>query len=159
MKKTVISECGKYRYTLHRQITQLVRQVRPMLFIMLNPSTADADKDDPTIRRCIKFADRELCTSLTVVNLYAFRATNPKELLYVNDPIGPENDSYLCDQIQEHRLNGIIIAAWGANPLVQNRGFSLNHHEGPFQCLGETKHGYPRHPLYVKSNQKLEQWK
>lgn len=155
MNSAIFSKCGTYRYTLTRRISQPIRWVRPALFIMLNPSTADEIKDDPTIRRCISFAKREGCTGLTVVNLFALRATNPKELLKHEDPIGPENDKIIQDMLRLHRI-GIVVAAWGAHPLAHERGKKvMKMFDGNILCLGTTKDGSPRHPLYVKSAQEL----
>lgn len=152
--KAEISECGLYRYTLHREIDQVTRWVKPCLFIMLNPSTADAVQDDPTIRRCIKFAEREGCTSLTVVNLFALRATDPGELIGHADPIGPLNDQRIEEMVDQHSL-GIVVAAWGAHPMAQKRGADVRAKFGPFKCLGITKNGSPKHPLYIKAKQPL----
>ena len=75
----IISPCGRYRYVITRRVPQAVRWVKPMLFVCLNPSVADATVPDPTLTRCVGYAQRELCTELTIVNLFAFRATYPKE--------------------------------------------------------------------------------
>ena len=92
----IISPCGRYRYVLKRNLPQAIRWVKPCLFVMLNPSVADAELDDPTIRRCIGFAKREGCTELTVVNLFAYRSTDPEGLLIqTRDPIGDMNDAYI----------------------------------------------------------------
>lgn len=97
MSSAEISPCGQYRYKLMRSILQVVGWDKPALFIMLNPSTADADIDDPTVRRCIGFAKREMCSSLTVVNLYALRATDPRQLMKHQNPVGPLNDQWLAE--------------------------------------------------------------
>lgn len=150
----VFSPCGNYRYLLTRKTKCPLRWVRNALFIMLNPSTADATNDDPTIRRCIGFAEREGCTDLTVVNLFAFRATNPKDLLKCSDPVGPLNDHFLAEQIEKHRT-GIIVAAWGSHPLAKERAEEVAGSLGPFVCLGKTKNGSPKHPLYLKGDSPL----
>jgi hypothetical protein len=147
--KAVISECGTYRYVLTRHIPQLIRWVRPCLFVMLNPSTADADVDDPTIRRCIGFARTWGCTELTVVNLFALRATDPKELTKHADPIGPDNDQHIEEQVEKHWSTGKIVAAWGAHPLAKPRSDWFRGQFGIVDCLGLTQAGAPRHPLYV----------
>lgn len=152
--KAEISECGTYRYVLRRDIGQPSRWVKPCLFIMLNPSTADEVQDDPTIRRCIGFAEREGCTSLTVVNLFALRATDPRELKKHADPIGPLNDQRIEEMIDEHSL-GIVVAAWGAHPMAKKRGMNVRAKFGPFKCLGITKDGQPKHPLYLKADERL----
>jgi hypothetical protein len=155
--EAVFSTCGEYRYILtRRNLKTSVRWVKPALFIMLNPSTADAINNDPTIRRCISFAENAGCTSLVVVNLFALRATNPKELKKHKDPIGPENDFFIEKMIRMHKRNfGIVVAAWGANPVAKERGRALIEKYGPFLCLGVTKNGNPKHPLYVKADQPL----
>src|SRR3990167_7612004 len=93
----IISPCGSYRYTLHRPIPSILRWVKPLLCIMVNPSTADATKEDPTVRRCIGFAKDMGATSLTVVNLFAFRSASPKALATMDDPVGPDNDRHIFE--------------------------------------------------------------
>jgi hypothetical protein len=105
-----LSACGRYRYTLWR-IWDEARP--PALFVMLNPSTADADVDDPTIRRCMRFARDLGYGGLLVGNLYAYRATNPDELDVVDAPIGRGNQTALYALVARA---GIVIAAWGAKP-------------------------------------------
>lgn len=152
--KAIISSCETYRYTLERNIPSVLRWVKPVLFIMLNPSTADSTIDDPTIRRCMSFSKREGFTKMTVVNLFALRATNPKELLLHSDPIGPDNDQIISDMMAKH---DIVIAAWGANSFALKRAEEITKKYGPFHCFGITKNGSPRHPLYVKGDTELEQ--
>lgn len=154
----VISPCGTYRYLLTRVIPQAVRWVRPVTFVMLNPSTADATQDDPTIRRCIGFAKAWGCTELRVVNLFAFRATEPNELYLWKDRIGVENDTYISSATVGA---SIIVAAWGAHRIATERGAAVmallaSHDRAPVQCLGRTRGGAPRHPLYVPRDQKRE---
>jgi hypothetical protein len=163
MNAAVISPCGTYRYTLTRAIPCALQGVRPCLFVMLNPSVADANVDDPTIRRCIGFAKSWQCTSLTVVNLFALRATDPRSLKTHADPHGPDNVSHLLKQIMAHRI-GVIVAAWGSNPMASPRAFEstdvlhMELRNAGAKCLGITKDGSPRHPLYVKSDQPLIPW-
>jgi hypothetical protein len=147
------SDCRTYRYTLRRRLDTNLRWVRPALFVMLNPSTADEFVNDPTISRCISFAQREGCSELTVVNLFALRATDPRELAKHAEPIGALNDLMIAKEINKHlKLSGLIVAAWGAHPLAQARGEDVKKMAN-FQCLGTTKNGSPRHPLYVKGEQ------
>ncbi len=160
-----ISDCGRYRYRLSRSIqpsldatvlnTRRPRTFGPCTFVMLNPSTADANQDDPTIRRCMGYARRLGFDSLRVVNLYAFRATDPDELWKVDDPIGPLNDHIL--QLSFGSA-GSLIAAWGANAPKSRVDEILSWRYANFQCLGTTKDGAPRHPLYLRSNAQLEPW-
>jgi hypothetical protein len=86
----VLSDCGTYRYSLTRLLPNLfAKQGKHVVFVMLNPSTADASHDDPTIRRCKGFAGREWATLMSVVNLFGYRATRPGELYLADDPFGP----------------------------------------------------------------------
>lgn len=158
-KSAILSECRTYRYVLFRHIPCALRWVRPALFVMLNPSVADAAIDDPTIRRCVGFATAWGCTSLNVVNLFALRATDPKELSKHRDPVGPENNRYIAEQIEQCRL-GVIIVAWGAHDFAQKRALELSPllQEHGAKCLGTTKDGAPRHPLYVKASQEPVLW-
>lgn len=155
MSAALISSCGTYRYTLHRHIPCMLRWLRPCLFVMLNPSRADATIDDPTIKRCIGFAKAWSCTSLTVVNLFALRATDPEALAAHADPVGPENDRYVREQLEAHRL-GVVVAAWGSHAFARTRAREFCASVTGLQCLGITKDGSPRHPLYVRSDQPLQ---
>lgn len=162
MNAAILSACGTYRYSLSRMIASEARESKPCLFVMLNPSTADANLDDPTIRRCVGFAKREGCNWLTVVNLFALRATDPKQLQAATamggDPIGPDNWRHFIGEIKAHR-GGIIIAAWGAHPMARTMPM---HHEAMREagavCLGMTKDGAPKHPLYLKADAPLIPW-
>ncbi len=146
-----ISPCGKYRYTLWRQWEKCYRYC---LFIMLNPSTADASQDDPTIRRCIGFAKSWDYGALAVVNLFAYRATKPSELRTVADPVGPDNDARLKVYIRDADM---VIAAWGANPAVtQERVSVVTELNYRLFCLGKTQAGHPKHPLFISRDTKLE---
>ena len=109
----IISSCQRYRYTLTRTVGCAAKVVT---FIMLNPSTADAREDDPTIRRCKGFARSLAAGKLIVVNLFAFRATKPKVLLAEKEPVGPENNDHIrCAAEEAHNSGGMVIAAWGAH--------------------------------------------
>lgn len=151
MKLAEFSECGKYRYVLRRRIPQNVRWVKPCLFIMLNPSTADEVKLDPTVTRCYKFAESWGCTELTVVNLFGLRATDPKKLYTAKDPYGPKNLRYVLEEIEKHQNLGMIIAAWGAHKIAEPISNFPKTMASNLLCLGKTKSGAPRHPLYIPS--------
>ena len=127
-------------------------------FVMLNPSTADADLDDPTIRRCVGFARREGAGGIVVANLYAFRATDPAALMKASDPYGPDNDDALKAVAAEAAATGMpIVCAWGVHGGKSNRPIVLLQSRGArLLCLGKTKDGNPRHPLYVAGSQPLE---
>jgi hypothetical protein len=156
---TIISDCGTYRYTLTRHIPCALRWVKPLLFILLNPSTATAQIPDPTTDRCVGYAKSWLCTNLTIVNLFAFRASEPTELLKAADPIGPENDMHLLDQIEKHNL-GEIVLGWGNNKLAQTRVKKLQEmlNGRPVHCLMLNKNGSPRHPLYCKGDLQMSEY-
>lgn len=145
--RAVLSPCGQYRYCLTRE---WLMGEGVVLFVMLNPSTADAEADDPTIRRCIGFAQRWGFRGLAVGNLFALRATDPQQLKRVADPIGPENDRHLI-----WMSNGadVTIAAWGTLGAFRNRDQRvLGLLRGTVEHLGLTKQGHPRHPLYLRAD-------
>ena len=144
---------GPYRYKLWRTWDY---DLMPTAWVMLNPSTADATADDPTIRRCMAFSRRWGAGGIIVVNLFALRATAPAELLRAAragiDPIGPENDRHLLDVFP---ACDVIIAAWGAHAMAKDRAkavLPLVPENMELSCLGTTKDGYPRHPLYVSAD-------
>ena len=149
MKKgAVIDKTGLYRYSLWREWDIHKSKI---VFIMLNPSKADASIDDPTLRRCISFAKFWDYGSLIVVNLFAFRSASPLELKKVDDPVGKQNDRYLKKAIKSADR---VVVAWGNNgKLMQRDHFVLellSKHNIQPHCLGVTQGGHPRHPLYVK---------
>lgn len=135
-----------YRYRLSRRWGD----GPAVAFIGLNPSTADETNDDPTIRRCIGFAKRWGYDQLVMLNLFAFRATDPADMKRVLDPVGPENDKYL---VREAREAGLVVAAWGVHGSYHARDEEvLSILPLPPVALGVTKDGYPRHPLYVRAD-------
>lgn len=146
----VFSDCRLYRYRLERRWGEGVLGA----FLMLNPSTADEFQNDPTIRRCIGFAKREGWGGLVILNLFAFRATDPKDMERAPDPIGPDNDEYL--NAASFRVNGPLVAAWGAHKSAVDRGrYVAAFLRWPMLCLGTTADGSPRHPLYVRADTPL----
>lgn len=158
-KSAVISPCRLYRYRLTRHWDR--RRVA-LPFVMLNPSTADASIDDPTIRRCMTFARREGAGGIIVVNLFAFRATKPDALKIVPDPIGRENAAHLQEIADVSRqTKGAVVCAWGTGggdraaavvTMLEDRGAHL-------YCLGVTKEGHPKHPLYLPSGTPLVEFR
>lgn len=136
-----------YRYLLTRQWGEDEQNF--INFILLNPSTADETKDDPTMRRCINFAKQWGYDGMYVTNLFAYRSTDPKKLKQVKDPIGPENDDYIKKYANRAQR---VVVAWGNHGELYGRGKDviemLSGIEGVC-CLGKTKKGEPRHPLYV----------
>lgn len=150
----VIDGTGKYRYSLVREWnTDLPR----VLFVMLNGSTADAENDDPTLRRCIGFAKSWGYGSLEVVNLFGYRTTLPSELKQADDPVGPDNDKYILEAVNKAKT---VIFAWGVHGQHRARDIQvirmLNARGIMAMCLGTTKEGHPRHPLYLRGDTQRE---
>lgn len=157
---------GEYRWSLWRRWWS----TPPLVFVMLNPSTADASKDDPTIRRCLSFATREGRGGLLVVNLFAFRTKDPDildgALGLGENVIGDRNDGAIAAALE---ISGVaVVAAWGRPTrrhlreaagirgekiaaAARARGVTL-------QCLGMTNDGWPRHPLYLRADSPLTTW-
>lgn len=154
----VISGCGRYRYRLTRPSENICPERGGALFVMLNPSTADAELDDPTIRRCRGFARTWGCAGLAVANLYALRSTNPAALWSHPDPVGPENDQHLEELAREF---GDVVCAWGSHARlarVESVCEILGRSGARTWCLGTTRAGAPRHPLYVPAAEPLVYW-
>ena len=145
IRTAVISEGGKYRYVLSRHWD---KSKPACCFVMLNPSTADVLQDDATIRKCCGFAKLWGYGGINVVNLFAYRATDPKELKNVADPIGPDNASALVTVLHEAEF---VVCAWGAHGNLLNRAqeFCAKFACHTLHCLDITKAGEPKHPLYV----------
>jgi len=149
-EKAIFSRCMNYRYTLYRKTGPRASRI---LFIMLNPSTADDNKNDPTVRRCIGYAQDWEYGQMAVCNLFAYRSTDPNHLYDAQDPEGPENDRMILDEAKKAHL---IICAWGTHGLFRDR------HRRVLNLLWEnnlityslkvTKAGYPSHPLYLKKD-------
>ena len=168
----IISDCGRYRYTLERYVESVHpaptkgREVaadvtmpipRAVLFVMLNPSTADETADDPTIRRCIGFARAWGFSRLLVGNLFAYRATYPEDLRRAADPVGPGCDRELRNLAVRADL---IVCAWGAQggsraswvrKFLASAGKPMHH-------LGLTRDGQPKHPLYLRCDTQPQPW-
>lgn len=163
VKGAEISPCGTYRYRLWRHWGDSYRR---LTFVMLNPSTADAKDDDPTIRKCMGFARRLGYSGISIVNLFALRATDPRELTKAEDPVGPENDETLRTALATaHRF----VVAWGASTKAKKvfqprRDWFVEEcrpliDDGRALCLGTTKSGEPRHPLMLSYDTSLERWR
>lgn len=154
------SPCKKYRYSLYcdHDMGDLFRPQKTAMWLMLNPSTATVHKLDATLRRVRSFSKREGCTGFYVTNLFAYRATKPKDMKAQMDPVGPENDRVI---LETARKADLIIAGWGTDGDHLGRkdavldllaGFTIH-------CLGQTKDGEPRHPLYVLGNKALKPYR
>ena len=149
-RNAVISPDQLYRYSLIRRWGLDYSKVA---FVLLNPSTADATKDDPTIRRCIRFAQRWGYDGMVVLNIFALRSTDPKILKYHPDPIGPQNREFFLTELVGC---GEVICGWGAHGKILGQGDTAlkwireSGHEPKVWKL--TKDGQPWHPLYLKSD-------
>lgn len=154
-RRATLSTDKKYRYSLERRWNDAEDDSPYVLWCMLNPSTADGLIDDPTIRRCIGFTDALGFGRLVVVNLYAYRATNPRELegLNADELVGPDNYAHLAKWVRDPARR-ILICAWGGNrfkcvPLSSWVVFTERY------ALGFTKDGEPKHPLYLPADSQL----
>jgi len=148
-KNATFSDCRKYRYALSRTWNG---KKKTILFIGLNPSTANEKIDDPTIRRCINYAQNWGYGSLLMVNLFAYRATMPSELKNVKNPIGNDNDLHI---IELSKKADIAVAAWGNEGTLLNRDKEVKKILPNLMCLKINKSGQPSHPLYQKKDLKL----
>lgn len=164
-----LSADGVYRLSLWRR---WAAGGRTACWVLLNPSTADGERDDPTLRRCVGFSQAAGCSALELVNLFAFRSSSPAEVVRAAragvDVIGPE-----CDAAIAAAAAGAdaIVVGWGIVPtglrkLALPDRVRYRHREvlelleggearGRVQCLGHTTGGWPRHPLYVPAARQL----
>ena len=152
----VFSPARTHRYVLLRVWDAALPRI---VFLMLNPSTADAFVNDPTVRRCLGFARRNGYGSLVVVNLFALRATNPAELRTHPDPIGEHNNQFIVSYCA---TGSTVVAAWGVHGTLGDRWIEVTEILASagvgMKCLGTTKAGQPRHPLYVPGATPLADW-
>ena len=156
------SDCMTYRYRLWRRWAANKAKIN---FLMLNPSTADELKNDATVERCERRARSMGGGELIVTNLFGLRSTDPRALLTVDDPVGPDNDSAI---IEVARMADMVVCAWGTHGRYRNRGLwvqaMLNrfhitlHHLGLTRHLGKSQSPQPKHPLYVPYSQKPERF-
>lgn len=158
-----LSSCGRYRFTLRRDWDT---RLPPLVVIMLNPSTADATRDDPTIRKCMGFARTEGRGGLVVVNLFAFRATDPTALWGALadgvDVVGAENDGAVLGALLVGDVEDVVVA-WGRLPVagaarVRAVVELLRDSGRDLRCWGRNKDGSPRHPLYLANATRLVGW-
>jgi len=161
-REAVISSCERYRYTLARAWSKRSMLARTSVcWIMLNPSTANAIVDDPTVRKVIGFSARAGFDALSIVNLFAFRSKDPAELhaeSKVRDVVGPQNDMWIRDTLT---LSDAIILGWGEHATrypdrVRDVLAIVARRSKRAMCLGTTQSGEPRHPLMLSYNTPLE---
>jgi len=154
-RRAAFSRCKRYRYRLERSWNQDTAAKR-VVFVGLNPSTADHRVDDPTIRRCIDFSHRWGYNAVTVINLFAYRTPYPAELKKADNPIGPYNRSHCKAVIEDAEL---VIACWGryGNWFDQDLAFA-SWVDTPLQCLSVNRDGSPAHPLYIRADTKPCRW-
>lgn len=154
----VIDETQTYRYVLKRIWGEGGKYIT---WVMLNPSIADAEIDDPTIRRCLSFSKTWGYDGMFVVNLFAYRSTsrdnlksNKNKIVYGKPIIiGPDNDSYLWEYAAKAKL---VMVAWGNDGALLDRDKQVVNTISSLDlyCLGQSKNGHPKHPLYIKGNTK-----
>ena len=149
------SPCTTYRYTLERRWDLPGAPRRLCAFIMLNPSTADAETDDPTTRRCMAFARETGHDQYAAVNLFAYRSAWPVHMIEADAPIGPDNDAWIKGMAERAvRTQGTVVCAWGAHGEYMDRdkavlGLLARITGCKPLCLRMTKSGHPGHPLYI----------
>jgi hypothetical protein len=152
-----------YRYVLLRRWSDATPE--PLIVIGLNPSTADENTDDPTVRRCVRYAERWGFGSLIMLNIFAYRATDPRTMLHYPTPIGPDNNSIIIGTcaVEQRERDAMVLCAWGAHGAHMLRGIGVRRmleREGvALHHLGLTKAGEPRHPLYLPSTAMPVRWK
>lgn len=160
MGSAIISDCGLYRYRLERHGLSGAGAVA---WIMVNPSTADATDDDPTIRKVIGFSERQGAGWAVVGNKFAYRATDVRDLRGARDPIGPDNDTHLAGIMRDAAT---VIVAWGPlaklPPPLRRRWHKVariaDELSKPLMCFGTAADGHPRHPLMLAYDTPLVEW-
>ena len=145
----VFSADRKHRYTLVHRADPLLRSGRLLMWIGLNPSTADETQLDPTLTRILGYSLREGYDGFIMTNLFAWRATDPKDMKAAPDPVGPENDRWLLECAKQ---SGKVVAAWGSHGSFQGRAEHVGRILRKFEvvCLTRNADGAPGHPLYLK---------
>ena len=155
IRQASFSQDRRHRYTLFRRWAD--DETAPLLWILLNPSIADERIDDPTIRRCIRFSAGFGFSAMRLLNIFAWRSTDPAGLAQTDDPVGPLNDAVILDGATTSPL---IVCAWGVHGDNWGRAARvlelLRPYDRKLRCLGRTKSGAPRHPLYLASDTPLE---
>lgn len=145
-----------YRYSLSIELEETLHP-RTCVFIMLNPSTADAFQNDPTVTRCIRYAREWGFEELAVLNLFAYRSTDPRKLNQAPDPVGPLNDMHFRSILRGNSTGApFVVCAWGTLGGIKNRDVEvmklLEDESITPHALRVTKSGYPSHPLYLPAD-------
>ena len=160
LSKAVYSRCLDYRYSLSKEWDLGLPRT---LFILLNPSTATEEFNDPTISRCVARSRALGSGAMMVCNLFAFRGRKPSDLIYHSEPIGLKNDLFIfkaCNWLKNGTDGSIVICGWGNMGSYLNRADSvkkeLRKRLGHLYCLGVTNNKQPIHPLYVSYSKKIE---
>lgn len=153
----IFSDCGLYRYALWRRWDGPRERLGMAAFIGLNPSTATESVSDPTVTRCVGYAKRWGFAGMYMLNAFALRSTDPRGLLLVGDAVGPENNRHLLGIAS---TVGVVVAAWGTRGKLRGRQAQLIELLGklPLLCLGTNRDGSPRHPLYLRADERLREW-
>lgn len=155
-----LSECGRYRYSLqrdwHSNVPTMPERLLRVMWVGLNPSTADAFRDDPTIRRMMAFSNSWGFRSMVVCNLFAFRATDPRDLAVNGEAIRTQVNLNTLGEMA--RRSAIVVCAWGGDDIVRadDERLALAHMPLITYCLGHTQSGAPKHPLYLAADTQLE---
>lgn len=147
----IFSQDQRYRFALWRKWDLELPQ---LVVIGLNPSTATEHEDDPTVTRCTNLARREKCGALIMLNLFAFRATEPKVMLAEPDPIGLHNGTILRHYLHDPSTK-IVVAAWGAHGTHLDRDWHVEKMRSDMVCFGVNQNGTPKHPLYQRADAPL----
>lgn len=151
--KAGFDKTREYRYWLIRR-WDAGENPTTLAWLLLNPSTADETKDDPTMRRCAQYSATWGYGGMVVLNIFALRSTDPRQLYKHEAPIGPDNDATI-----EARLRGLPgVAAWGAHGAHLGRGLRLRARYPNLKVFGLTKGGQPKHPLYQRADAKVSAW-
>lgn len=156
-REAIISPCGLFRYRMERMWDDSLPWIT---WVMLNASTADAQRDDATTRKVVAFSRGFACGAVWIVNLFAFRSPSPRSLRKAADPVGPRNSKHLAEVLDS--VDDIVVA-WGAEAMAREPGerfaWLAEQANRKLLCLGTTVRGAPRHPLYLPAATKLEAWK
>ncbi len=150
----IFSRDRQHRYVLWRRWTDSRRMIA---FIGLNPSTADEVRNDPTVTRCINYAKAWGYGGMYMLNAFAFRATDPRNMKRCDYPVGPHNDGFILDYVRRAKA---VVVCWGVHGAFQGRSAALARllRGVPVCCFGVTKSGEPKHPLYLSKTTKTIPW-